>query len=165
MIVAKSIGQLTWQVVKTEMPKIDETIMTIDEKIEYRRLQRIAKNFTNADRLRKELEAELIFINDMKDGKQEVFYLTENYFKKMYSIKEEYAKLLIKISETVDEIELAKLQKDKLLYESNKALTITNKREYFDYRYREEIRGEAYLSSWLHRMNEQLKRDREVLNK
>lgn len=139
--------------------------MTVDEKIEVRRLARIGKNFSLSDSLRKELEMELIFINDLPENKQEVFYLTEKFFSYMYKIKETHAKVLQQISELkavepTDETQkqLLSLLQIKEHLEKSKALKITNKREYFDYRQREDIKAEGYLQSWLFRTNEQMKK-------
>jgi len=139
--------------------------MTIDEKIEVRRMARIGKNFILSDSLRKELEGELIFINDLPNDAQEIYYLTEKYFKHMYKIKENHALVSQQIIElqsvkSTDETQkqLLSLQSIKTFLEKSKALKITNKREYFDYRQREDIQAEGYFQSWLFRTNEQLKK-------
>ena len=169
-----NLSPLKWVVVQTHFPPIVESDMTIEEKVEYRRLQRVGKNFGVADRLRKELEENLVFINDLKDGKQEVYYLTEAFFNGMHKIKRNHKETVDKITDAesrmkaLNEIDLeaiAEIEKElvPLRYilselEKNKSLHIFDKRAYFDYRVREDIKAEAYFQAWLDRTLEQINR-------
>lgn len=56
--------------------------MNIDEIIYDRQKFRKYKNFKEADRLRDLLDSELVFVFDHPENKQEVYYLTENCFRK-----------------------------------------------------------------------------------
>mgnify|MGYP007053801226 CR=1 FL=1 len=52
----------------------------IDELIEYRKDARANKNYKLSDEIRNYLDTKLVFVFDAKWG-QEVYYLTESYFK------------------------------------------------------------------------------------
>lgn len=55
--------------------------MNIDEIIYDRQKFREHKNFKEVDRLRDILDSELVFVFDLPENKQEVYYLTEKYFR------------------------------------------------------------------------------------
>lgn len=166
VIKTKNIGNLTWQVVKYDLP-IDVSVMSIDEKIDYRHLQRLKKNFDLTDKLRNDLEKDFIFINDLKDGSQEVYYMTQNFPNKMQEANQKYLlrQLIEKFPNRLKEFSEQKIN-EFLNSDDVKNVAISLKlkfltlRGYFDHLLKEDRNAESYFESWLHRMNEQLRRDR-----
>ncbi|MGC3945370.1 MAG: hypothetical protein QM762_12790 [Chryseolinea sp.] len=56
--------------------------MNIDELIHQRSQYRLAKDYRKLDETRAILDNELVFVFDAKDGSQEIYYLTEKFFRK-----------------------------------------------------------------------------------
>lgn len=140
-------SQYIWRTVS--IPLL-EPVLSIDEKILLRQELRKKGQYEKADQLRQELEQELIFINDAKDG-QDVYYLTEAYFKNMGKSKQQYDKVVQELAIEKDANKIVVLKYIKAELEKRKDLKIVTKRAYFDYRIRQELNAEAHLSSWLHR--------------
>lgn len=64
--------------------------MYIDELIEQRLNFRINKNYSESDKIRNYLEENNIFIIDLKDNQQEVYYLPETFFRDKTISKKQY---------------------------------------------------------------------------
>lgn len=123
---------------------MDLETASIDELIEARSKFRQDKKWEECDIARNILDLKLVFVFDTKEG-QEVYYLTDNYFNKMYnypakSVEKENGSLFITPawSET-------KMQKIERLYN----IKFDTKRKFVEWNIKNELRIEKYFEAWL----------------
>ena len=93
--------------------------INIDRLIHNRGLYMAAKNYQQTDEIRDLLDTQLVFIFDHKDGFQETHYLPQSYFKSMAKIE--------RIRNT----------------------KFKNKRQFVEFRLREDRQAEKLFDNWL----------------